>query len=863
MVELPPTVDQLKQLYYKKGDAALVWCAWRHALRVAPWWFHESFKSLNTDIRVQRQYILVRILILLAQWPLDSPNIKIALRKAKTDFLRIHANSTNSDIKILFEVATVLDCALSLGAAVYKDTPANLCNDAYFSAAKISIYTRKNDYLKHMPSAYMAAAAKADFLYMNNYLGSRPLDESVWLNPELWPESLHNSNQPEEFLKQSTQLLEELHELNLSFLATDLDSLWKSKSLASYSKNYLENLSDTIIGNPKFLKRAILYGETTSHIQAVRVVLLGAGGAGKTSLAKLLKGEKPSDSNSTITLGVDYQKNQSIKLHETLPELALEESDLQLYLWDFAGQTIFYGLHRAFLHENCIYILVVDSRHEQAPEDWLYQIRYLAGAKAKVLLVTNEYENCRTRQNETKLLRNFNDLIEKDRFFYFSCINPDSNIFKYFVTKLLQISLDSRKAVFSSTLRVQQLLTKKYEERVFLSKTRVAEIIDEHGQDLEDALAHHQQLGFLALVRRGSSQYCLKPSWIVDYAYKILYSDLVRSKDGVATIDELEQVLGKSIEPEDIGYLVDFLNDRSLCCLLSDNKYFFPDIAQANEPESVEELLKNSLNVPLRFDLPYFPLGFHSRLVHRLFNEVDPRIVSTDSIWRHGFILSSLNLNAHAIIEYNIRKTYIKVIFADNVEGFGGLFNSLYKALLSIVTSISDINPDHIHLSLLSNEHSLPISSNAEFIMALRSVRSINNLRSIFSETTGKKISVQVGDNSQVIIDAQNVAQNYSVNNKGEKISYEQGRYLDLLMRELIKTPCSGQEIIAIGVVKKALDDSESIQAKGFLSKVLTEIKKAHISVSEKDASIIEVSIKYKDVIISIIMSAALHFGLM
>lgn len=86
---------------------------------------------------------------------------------------------------------------------------------------------------------------------------------------------------------------------------------------------------------------------------------------------------------------------------------------------DFCGQTIFHGLHSAFLHENCVYILVVDSRHEQAPDAWLQQIRHLTQAKAKVLLVTNWHEACDTQQNETRLLREFPDLLTGHQFFLF------------------------------------------------------------------------------------------------------------------------------------------------------------------------------------------------------------------------------------------------------------------------------------------------------------------------------------------------------------------------------------------------------------------------------------------------------------
>ena len=95
------------------------------------------------------------------------------------------------------------------------------------------------------------------------------------------------------------------------------------------------------------MREAIL-GETKT-IYAVRVLLLGPGGAGKTTLVKRLHNQAV-EQHYEATAGIDYFNHKPVSAFST-------EQMLKLYIWDFAGQTLFYGMHRSFLHENCVYVL--------------------------------------------------------------------------------------------------------------------------------------------------------------------------------------------------------------------------------------------------------------------------------------------------------------------------------------------------------------------------------------------------------------------------------------------------------------------------------------------------------------------------
>jgi len=553
----------------------------------------------------------------------------------------------------------------------------------------------------------------------------------------------------------------------LRFLATDLRDFFNGEPLRNHIKNYLLNYSKTETNNPASLCGLILENKESALVYAVRIMLLGPGGAGKSSLADRLN-DKKIQYTKDLTCGVNYLYNQLLILRDTFPDFKLTEKPLQLFLWDFGGQTIFHGLHSAFLHENCVYVLVVDSRHEQAPDEWLHQIRHLAGSQAKVLLVTNWYEQCETYQNKTRLLREFPDLLTADSFFYFSCLDKDAPDFKRFVQSLVKASLDSQKMVLKETLDVQRALDEQYKDgdTVFVRESKLRDLIATIIQQPENAdstLNQLQQLGFLVQVEKGNSRYCLKPAWAVDNAYQLLYSPALRQANGILNLTALEQVFAGKVDEDHVEYLVSFLNERSLCIRLQDNgKYFFPDATRADEPLSVSELLNQQNKLTLRFDVPYLPLGFHARLVHKLFvphSEVG--IHDPQDIWRQGFILRA-GTTSQAVVHYLLRKNVIEMVLAGDLKAFSALLREFYTHLKAVLVSPNGIRPEQIHPSVLFNQQSFSVHSGEGLVKVLAQINSYDQLfREVRNMASTGNITV---NNGQVIIGDHNTQKSHSDN---------------------------------------------------------------------------------------------------
>ena len=94
-------------------------------------------------------------------------------------------------------------------------------------------------------------------------------------------------------------------------------------------------------------------GEGTIINYRAKLIIVGNGRVGKTSIYRRLANQ-PYNEKEAYTHGI--QIGQLKKEH--LPDVKTES--LQLKVWDFGGQEIFYGTHQFFLSDEAIYFSSLD-----------------------------------------------------------------------------------------------------------------------------------------------------------------------------------------------------------------------------------------------------------------------------------------------------------------------------------------------------------------------------------------------------------------------------------------------------------------------------------------------------------------------
>jgi internalin A len=128
--------------------------------------------------------------------------------------------------------------------------------------------------------------------------------------------------------------------------------------------------------------------------QLVKVLLVGNGCVGKTTLARcLVKGQPPAEPVVERTHGIERQTF----------DLALSaEEKVTVRLWDFGGQERYHAMHRLFVHPNALYLLLWAEDTIEAHDEvrhsvsyWLDLLEQLASG-AGVLLVKNQIDRADT-----------------------------------------------------------------------------------------------------------------------------------------------------------------------------------------------------------------------------------------------------------------------------------------------------------------------------------------------------------------------------------------------------------------------------------------------------------------------------------
>ena len=418
---------------------------------------------------------------------------------------------------------------------------------------------------------------------------------------------------------------------------------------------------------------------TLRAVNEIKLMLVGRGGAGKTSLRRFFMGA-PHDLAEKETPGIAL---------DSFP-LPCAQGEMTVRLWDFAGQEITHALHHFFLTEGCIYVLVLDPRSNTEMQDaeyWLGLLKRYAGG-APVLVALNRQD---ARQGGYDVDRR----VLQERFPFIQSFTPTNSEAREGCDSLLQslrAAMESLKRTEPPHLLVPEnwLAVMKdcegkargqpqtghslalADERQHLTLEEFRAICTKHGEiepTKQESLARllHKLGAVLHFVDepRLRDTTVLNPHWVTDGVYRLLRFKDRPASDGTLTLAEALQALPGETE-KTARFVLRLMERFEMCFPLDEGegegegdtlpkKWLIPGALAEFQPEGVTAAdWQKPGSVRMRYVYDPLPEGVLPRFIvlTHLLSEGKPR-------WRNGVVLQ--DGQAAALIRRGEKRNHVEV----------------------------------------------------------------------------------------------------------------------------------------------------------------------------------------------------------
>jgi internalin A len=374
-------------------------------------------------------------------------------------------------------------------------------------------------------------------------------------------------------------------------------------------------------------------------LNEAKLILVGRGGVGKTSLANRLQFDR---------FDPDERKTEGIRISSW--DLSIGTESVRLNLWDFGGQEIMHATHQFFLTQRTLYLLVLEGRQGAEDADSEYWLKLIEsfgtdsnGDISPVIIVLNKIRSVQFELNRRALLRKYAFI---QGFVSTDCEDGSGTIA---LRAMIQAETDRLKYLRApfpvSWFAIKDKLARMKEKlsQSFISYDQYRAVCAEAGESekaAQDSLASHLHNLGIALNYKDDPRlrdtHVLDPHWVTNGIYGILNSRLANERRGDIFLREADDILNASEYPRQMHrFLFDLMKKFQLCFSFPDDDthYLIPELLDKEEPESVDRFPADEcLNFEYRYTV--LPEGLIPRFIVR------SHVLSTGRArWRSGVIL--------------------------------------------------------------------------------------------------------------------------------------------------------------------------------------------------------------------------------
>lgn len=405
-------------------------------------------------------------------------------------------------------------------------------------------------------------------------------------------------------------------------------------------------------------------------LSELKVLFVGDGGSGKTSLMKRLLGE-PFDPNESQTHGINIRDWSTSD----------DGSTIHIHFWDFGGQQIMHATHQFFLSKRSLYVIVLDGRKDEDAEYWLQLVESFGG-ESPILVVLNKMDEHPSYDLNRVFLKNKYKGVKG--FYPLSCFNFEG--IEVFIEGLRQAllkselprtywpktwfdiknSLENMEHDFISYKEYQSICT-----RLGVTDSSDQDVLLEFLNDLGVVL-HFKDLDLF-------DTHVLEPKWVTEAVYKIINSKELAISKGLLPLMSLSEILKPNahsdrVYPKDrLPYIINLMKKFELCYELDASTILVPQLLDIQKPQ-----IDFDYDASLRFFIEYdfLPKSVIPRFIVNMRKDIKGELR-----WRTGVVLEEPSFQCHAIVEADERdkRIYVNVIGRQKRDYFAVIRYSLFS----------------------------------------------------------------------------------------------------------------------------------------------------------------------------------------
>ncbi len=388
-------------------------------------------------------------------------------------------------------------------------------------------------------------------------------------------------------------------------------------------------------------------------LNEVKVILVGDGAAGKTSLVKRLL-DLPFNHHEDTTHGINIKGWQQ----------DIDSKKIRINIWDFGGQVIQHAMHQFFLSKRSLYILVLDGRKDEQAEYWLRYIEAFGGGSPVLIVLNKQDENYSFDLNRVHLQRKYPVV---KGFYPTSCKN-NAGIEEFRAALLRELPqvplLDTPwpKSWFAVKQRIGQMGKPYISCEEYENICKEAGISEEKNQ--KTLLSFLHDLG--AAVHFDdyvlNAMHVLDPVWVTQAVYKIITAKKMADSYGLLHLASLTEIL-RHEEGEKHSwpvhthvFILELMKKFQLCWGIGEQAVLLPQLLPVDEPEFAFDY-SGSLGFVLHYQ-DFLPPSVFPRFMVKVHQNIKPGLC-----WRTGVVLEDKASGTKAVVksDHEARRVYLWV----------------------------------------------------------------------------------------------------------------------------------------------------------------------------------------------------------